>query len=370
VADQPLGTLVRQIHRLAGPPPGDEERDHALVQRLIDHGDEAAFTALLRRHGPMVRDVCRRVLDQDADVDDAFQATFLVLFRQARSIRKRASVASWLYGVAYRTALRARDAGRPPPRRGRPVERGEVDPGREAAWRELCRLVDEELQGLSETYRGPLVLCYFQGQTRDQAAIHLGLSLRTLERRLERGRELLRVRLGRRGVTLSAALLAPGLSQQTVAARLPAALATTTVRMMRAVLAGGAAEHSAVPPGVIALVNGAVTANRGGGIKILTVLVLAVGAAGMGWLAQPEPAAEHPGSPPRSRGPSAPPRTAARRRGQPFIPTGMATPCRRGRSRGSAPRVSGIRDMCIGSRSCPAAIPFCPPASTPCARGI
>jgi RNA polymerase sigma factor (sigma-70 family) len=298
VADQPLGTLIRQLHRLAGHPPGDEDRDQDLLERFIDRKDEAAFTALLLRHGPMVRDVCHRVLDQDADVDDAFQATFLILFQQARRIRKRASVASWLHGVAYRTALRAREAGRRKPRRERSADRAGDDPGREAAWRELCALLDEEMQGLSETYRAPLVLCYFQGRTRDQAAVQLGLSLRTLERRLERGREVLRGRLGRRGVTLSAVLLATGMSQQSASARWSPALVAATVRAAKSLLAGGPGRTGHISGRVTALANAAAGAGRVLRFKMLATLLLAVGAAGTaGWLARLLPARAQDDSP-------------------------------------------------------------------------
>jgi RNA polymerase sigma factor (sigma-70 family) len=178
----------------------------------------------------MVRGVCWRLLRHEPDVEDAFQATFLVLLGKGRSIRKPLSLASWLYGVAFRTAWKARGAaalrrtheklaiGPSPP-----------EPWREAAWRELCATLDEELQRMSETYRAPLVLCYLEGCTRDEAAQQLGWSLRTLQRRLERGREILRLRLTRRGLTLSLGLLATVLSEHAAGAALPAGLVNLTL---------------------------------------------------------------------------------------------------------------------------------------------
>jgi RNA polymerase sigma factor (sigma-70 family) len=219
MAEPPLHVVVRSLRRLAGTPPAAEAGDQELLKRFTDHHDPAALEALVRRHGPMVRDVCRRLLGQAADVDDACQAVLLVLVRQARSIRRQRSLAGWLYGVAYRVAQRARrEAVRRRQRERRPPPAAVPDPGAEAAWRELCAALDAELYRLPEVLREPLVLCYLEGRTRDEAAKQLDCSLRTLDRRLGQGRERLRVRLGRRGVTLSAALLATALSQQAAAA--------------------------------------------------------------------------------------------------------------------------------------------------------
>src|SRR5262249_14993850 len=162
----------------------------------------------------------RRVLGNWHDAEDAFQATFLVLARKARSISKRESVASWLYQVAYHAAIRAKASTAS--RRKRVAEkvsgtspfwtgggkRPDDDPLDELTARELLAVLDAELQRLPERYRSPLVLCYLEGQTGDQAAGQLGWSLRTLKRRLAGGKKLLRARLARRGVTLSAGLFA------------------------------------------------------------------------------------------------------------------------------------------------------------------
>src|SRR5712692_2848542 len=153
---QTLQTLVRHLHKLVHPPEGGPA-DGELLERFVKRKDALAFAALVERHGPMVRGVCRRLLRQESDVDDAFQATFLVLLRKAHTIRKSRSVGSWLYGVAYRIACRARaESDRrsgyekqaapsvsPADVGGR--HRGGSDPGMEAAWRELCAVLDAEV---------------------------------------------------------------------------------------------------------------------------------------------------------------------------------------------------------------------------------
>src|SRR5260370_13359449 len=172
--------------------------DHELLQRFVQRRDEAAFTALVQRHAPMVLGVCRRVLKHGHDAEDASQATFLVLARTANTIRKHAALGSWLYGVAYRLSRkiqtgearrRAREA-----RAGRTTISG---PNRDASWREVQAALDEELMSLPEKYRAPLVLCYLEERTRDAVAAHLGLLLDPLPGRLEPGPDLRRHRLAR-----------------------------------------------------------------------------------------------------------------------------------------------------------------------------
>src|SRR5262249_28354539 len=158
--------------------------------------EEAAFEALVERHGPMVLRACQRVLHDRHAAEDAFQATFLVLARKAASIGKRELLANWLYGVAYRTATRARcEAARRKDREGNAEVWSPADPLTEVSGRELCALLDEELQKLPARYRTPFLLCFVEGQTRDQVAAQFGCSVRTLHRRLERGRLLLQTRL-------------------------------------------------------------------------------------------------------------------------------------------------------------------------------
>jgi RNA polymerase sigma factor (sigma-70 family) len=221
------GAILRHVHKLAGPP---DTPDGELLERFAARREGPAFEALLRRYGPMVLGVCRRVLGNLHDAEDAFQATFLTLASKAGSICKQQSVGSWLYGVAFRVAARAR--GQAADRRRRESQAPAAvtaDPLAELTGRELLTVLDEELQGLAERCRLPLVLCYLQGLTCDEAARRAGWSLRTFKRRLEQGRQQLRGRLARRGLALPAALMAAGLTQAAAPA-VPAHLAGITFR--------------------------------------------------------------------------------------------------------------------------------------------
>jgi RNA polymerase sigma factor (sigma-70 family) len=249
----PPELLLHHLRELTRGRAPDDAPDAELVRRFAAHRDEAAFAALLRRHGPMVLGVCRRVLGNHADAEDAFQATFLVLARNAPAIRKRASVGSWLHGVARQVAVRAKvAAARRQERERRAPERPVPGPEADASWREVGGVLDEELGRLPDQYRAPLVLCYLGGLTRDEAAQRLGWPLRTLMRRLERGRGLLRGRLARRGLALSLALCAAALSQHLAAAAVPAALAAATLRAARALGAGPAGAAVSGPAAALA----------------------------------------------------------------------------------------------------------------------
>jgi RNA polymerase sigma factor (sigma-70 family) len=181
--------------------------DHDLLQRFLARHEGAAFLAILRRHGPMVLGVCRTLLANEADAEDAFQATFLIFARRARSIRKTASLASWLHGVAYRTARRAQTEFARRHKHERLAARREASATDDPSWSEVQQVLHEELRGLSERYRAPLTLCYLQGKTLDESAAQLGVAKSTLKTRLERGRALLRVRLVRRGLGPASGLL-------------------------------------------------------------------------------------------------------------------------------------------------------------------
>jgi RNA polymerase sigma factor (sigma-70 family) len=233
------------------------------------------------------------------DAEDAFQATFLVLAKKAASVRRPASLASWLYGVAYHLALRARarDARRRA-RQPRAHDMAPANPLLDLTCRELQAVLHEELHKLPEKYRAPLVLCYLEGRTQEEAARQLRWSKGAVRGRLDRGREQLRKRLARRGLALSAcaALLAPRAS----AAVVPAALAGATVKTASLVIAGRAA--GAISSPVADLVDGALKALFPGTGKVVTALALAVGllAAGLGALAAdalPAPPAPEKASP-------------------------------------------------------------------------
>src|SRR5262245_11967987 len=188
----PLGGVVRQLHRLAAAP-ASEVSDGHLLERFCRAGEAAAFEALVRRHGPLVLGVCRRVLRDGHAAEDAFQATFLILLRRARALDGRRSLSNWLYTVAYHVALRARaDAARR--RRTEGAARPPVlaDTQDEFLWRELQPVLDEELGRLPEHYRAPVVLCYLEGRTNEEASGLLGWPVGTVKSRLARARDLLR----------------------------------------------------------------------------------------------------------------------------------------------------------------------------------
>jgi RNA polymerase sigma factor (sigma-70 family) len=215
--------------------------DGQLLTRFLDGRDEAAFAALVRRHGPMVLGVCRRVLGHVHDAEDAFQATFLVLARKAASVVRREAVGSWLYRVAYRTALEARASIA----RRRALERQvetmpdpEAVPAEPQDWRPL---LDRELELLPQKYLAPIVLCDLEGKTRRQVARQLGLSEGTLSSYLTRGRRLLAKRLSRRGLSLSGGALAAALVEEAASAAVPAPWVISTVRAATLVAAGRAA---------------------------------------------------------------------------------------------------------------------------------
>jgi RNA polymerase sigma factor (sigma-70 family) len=200
--------ILRVILQAVEAPQLREASDRDLLQRFSERREAPAFHALLRRHGPMVFDVCRGVLGNEANAEDAFQATFLILARKAASIRKAASVGSWLHSVAYRTALQARaqEATRKKSEAHAPA-RHVAEPD-DLTWREVRAVLHEELTRLPERYRVALVMWYLESKTQDQAAAQLGLAKSTLKVRLERGKELLRARLVRRGLGPAALLVA------------------------------------------------------------------------------------------------------------------------------------------------------------------
>jgi RNA polymerase sigma-70 factor (ECF subfamily) len=205
-----------------------DESDRQLVGRWLKERDEAAFEGLLRRHGPMVYCVCWRILQHTEDVEDVFQATFLILARKLGTLRKHQSLASWLHGVARRVALKAQAQGGARRRRERQSAVAEGVVRDDVSWQEVRTVLDAELTALPEKWRLPLILCYLESRTQDEAAAHLGWSRNTLARRLQEAREALGRRLTRRGTTLSAAFSGPLLSDCTNSATLPPRLLVAT----------------------------------------------------------------------------------------------------------------------------------------------
>jgi RNA polymerase sigma factor (sigma-70 family) len=271
-----LATFLRCLRSSGEGSAGGDLADAELLERFRAGGGEAAFVVLMQRHGPMVLGVCRRLLANAADAEDAFQATFLVLAARAASVRARGSLGSWLHGVARRAALSARKGElRRRARERRSHDMTRRDPPDGPTWNELRLVLDDEVSRLPEKYRAPVVLCYLEGKTNEQAARELGCPKSSVGWRLGRARALLRGRLARRGVSLPAAALAAALTGQEAASALPALLVISTARAATRVLAQGGAAARVVSGRVTALTEGlsrAMVPNKG---KVLAALLLA-----------------------------------------------------------------------------------------------
>ncbi len=251
--------------------------DRQLVERFLRERNDAVFEAIVRRHGPMVYRVCWRVLQQVEDTEDAFQATFLVLAQKLGAVRKRDSLASWLHGVAHRIALKARSLNSIRRRHESLIPISSTLPPDDLTWKELRSVLDDELVRLPEKWRLPLILCYLEGRTQDEAAVQLGWSGNTLRRRLDEARAALGRALGRKGfgpVAFSAFLL----SDCTCCG---IALPTTTSALIDAavMLASGRAAGGIISPKVAVLTERVLTAMPLKSHKIAMVL-LVVGAVG------------------------------------------------------------------------------------------
>jgi RNA polymerase sigma factor (sigma-70 family) len=269
---------------------GETLTDIQLLDGFRAHQDQAAFALLVKRHGPMVLEVCRHVLRHHQDAEDAFQATFLVLARKSTDIRKKTALASWLHGVAYRMAMNAkRSAARRRKHEGRtgvppvsatggtPVLRAQ-DPAWELGWREVQAVLDEEIERLPEKYRAVFVLCCLEGIGRAEAGRQLGLKEGTVSSRLDQARKRLQQRLARRGVTLSSVLAAAALAQNAAAAAVPPLLVNGTLRAAQLLAAGETGAAGAISANVVRLVEGAGRAMLMTKLRIGTVLFLAAGA--------------------------------------------------------------------------------------------
>jgi RNA polymerase sigma factor (sigma-70 family) len=237
-----LSTVLGSLGRSADAPPSQPTPDQELLARFLTEHDERAFAAIMERHAAMVLGVCKRILKNGHDAEDACQAVFLVLARKAASIRKTGSLAAWLHGVAWfvahklqtrlaRTATHEHAAAAQQPTTSEPAD---------ISWREVQRLVDDELNQMPKIYQAALLLCYLEGRSQNEAARELGWSLGTLRGRLERGREMLRARLTRRGVTGASALAIAVLLPSGASAAVPSALITATAEASVPMAAGGA----------------------------------------------------------------------------------------------------------------------------------
>jgi RNA polymerase sigma factor (sigma-70 family) len=272
--------VLRYVHKVAFLLERGQMTDGQLLGRFLGQRDESAFEALMHRHGPMVLGVCHRLLADPHDAEDAFQATFLVLVRKAGSIKNRELVGNWLYGAALRAALEAKTTRR------RSRERQVIPmPEPAAPTAEICEdlgpLLDQELSQLPEKFRVPVVLCDLEGRTRREVARQLGIPDGTLSGRLTTGRRRLAQRLTRRGVVLSGAGLVAALSESSVAASVPAALAVSTVQAVTAAAAGQTAA-SLVSAKVAALAEGVVKTMLLTKLKALSFVLLSATLFGSG----------------------------------------------------------------------------------------
>jgi RNA polymerase sigma factor (sigma-70 family) len=281
MANRQVTVILRHLRELATPADSNKASDRELLGRFVTQRDEAAFAALVRRHGPMVLRVCQRVLHHRQDAEDACQATFLVLARKATSSGWHDSVANWLYEVAYHLARKASTAAaRRSAHEGKARLRAAADPLTDITWRELQTVLDEELARLPAKYRAPLILCCLEGRARDEAAQQLGWTLPVVKSRLEHGRELLRARLTRRGLTLGAALAGPTLGQSTAPALPPPLVSSTTKAAV--LLASGKTAAGVLSARVTALVEGMSKTICPTKVQLAALFLLVVGIVGAG----------------------------------------------------------------------------------------
>ncbi len=264
--------------------------DGQLLARFLDSREEAAFAVLVRRHGPMVLGVCRRLLSHIQDAEDAFQATFLVLVRKATSVVKREAVGSFLYGVAYRTALRARARAmrrRTTERQVQDMPHPEVAPAEARDWQDL---LDEALNGLPEKYRAAVVLCDLEGRSRREAARQLRLPEGTLSSRLATARRMLAKRLAKSGLSLSGGALA-GMLSESAASAVPGPLLSATVKAAVLIAAGQAAAIATPAALLMNEVLKAMVLNKVKVVLAAVMMTVALGASGFVYRASGEDAA-------------------------------------------------------------------------------
>jgi RNA polymerase sigma factor (sigma-70 family) len=287
-------SVIRHLRRAALLRDAGDMTDGQLLERFLAAQEEAAFEVLVRRHGPMVLGVCRRLLSNAHDAEDAFQAAFMVLIRKGPSLLPRQTLGNWLYGVAYHVALKARAAGwkrRAKERRAAAMSKPEASIEDTAL--DLLPLLDRELDRLPDRYREAVVLCDLEGKTRKEAARQLAIAAGTLSGRLTTARRMLAKRLTRRGVTLSVAALAAVLTPGTTSAGVSPALLGATVTSAAALAAG----TGALSPQVAALTHGMMRSLLLAKLKLATAVLLTLALLSGGVPAYRLAAAKTPGPP-------------------------------------------------------------------------
>ncbi len=274
------GSVLQQLDRLFSEGTLASLGDGELLERFLTRRDNAAFETLVEVHGPMVLGLCRRFLRDPRDIEDAFQATFLVLLRKAPGIRDGSLLSNWLYGVALRVATRAR--ANLLRRRGREQAIGDAEFPAMPEFHDILGIgpvLDQELSRLPAKYRAPLVLCYLRGQTHDQAATELKCPVGTVRSRMARGRDLLKRRLTRRGLAPSASLFGAGHGVQThlLTEAVPPQLVASTVQAAFALGSSHTAGSGAAAASVLALTQGVVTSMKIAQLKWIGLALLATG---------------------------------------------------------------------------------------------
>ncbi|HEY7311574.1 MAG TPA: sigma-70 family RNA polymerase sigma factor [Gemmataceae bacterium] len=278
-----LGSLLWHIRGQISAPTTDALSDRQLLEQYAHRCDEGAFTALVRRHGAMVLGVCHRLLRDAHAAEDAFQATFLVLARRAGSMDWSESIGGWLHAVACRVARKARvSSARRQRREKEAASMRSSDPATTIDSIELRPVLDEELERLPEKYRLPLVLCYLEGQTNEEASRQLGWPKGTVQGRLARARDLLRRRLVRRGVGLASIALATGPASEAVSAAATEALVESVSKTALRLALGETLTAGTVSVEVWNLAEGVARAMLWHKLAVVAVMVLALCAAGVG----------------------------------------------------------------------------------------
>jgi RNA polymerase sigma factor (sigma-70 family) len=283
VANDQTNSALGQFLRLWNEHEAAGKSDGQLLAQFVNQHDDQAFAALMSRHGIMVISVCRRILGNAADADDAFQATFLVFVRKAKSLLSRRLLGDWLHAVARRAALKVKSAAARRRLKEQAMARSEAQ-GEETR-DDWLPLLDEELSRLPEKYRLPIILCDLEGRTRQEAARQLDWPEGTVAGRLARGREMLHKRLLRRGVTLSLAALSAALAQKTALAALPATLVTSTIKAAALVAAGQIAADGVISAKVATLTGEVMKTMLLSKLKTLAAIVVVCALGGFGWVA-------------------------------------------------------------------------------------
>jgi|GEM_PF-3282058 len=284
MANAQLDQVLHFLHGLCKRDALAQATDAQLLEAFLTEREEASFALLVHRHGGMVLSVAARVLGNRADAEDVFQATFLLLARKGMGIRKRQSVGSWLHGVAYRLAHKARlQRSRRQQHERRAAIKRTATVARESAWQEVQAALDTALQELPECYRTLLVQCYLEGKSHAEAAEQLGCPLGTIRTRIARGRRLLRARLMARGLTLSTFGLTALLLTSIGPPAAPAALVQATLRTVGSVASGQASLTGVAEP-VARLVEEGLKTMCVSKTKIALLFIVALGVVSGGTL--------------------------------------------------------------------------------------